>query len=114
MASPNDAAKQETVRASTGTTLDYNGDWSALFDAAGIASGDWNGRLLNWINGQLSSSYTNVPGAMQAYAESQGATNWSSMGAFTIDGGGIPDRSILDRDGAYILTRSGAYILTRA
>ena len=81
---PNDAGRQATVRAATSTTLDYNGDWHALFDADGIAAGDFNGRLLAWINGKLLASHTNVNEAMQAYAVSKGATNWSSMGEFTI------------------------------
>lgn len=87
--------RQAAVRASTGTALDYNGDWSALFDQAGIAAGDWNGRMLAWINAQLSASYASVPTAMQAYAASQSAPNWSSMGTFTISGGGgsFPDNA---------------------
>jgi hypothetical protein len=31
---------QQSIRDQTGTELDYNGDWSALFDQAGIGSGD--------------------------------------------------------------------------
>jgi hypothetical protein len=73
--------RQAAVRALTGTTLDYNGDWSALFDQAAIQQlGGWNGRLLAWINSQLSTFYTNINDAMAAYAASQGATNWSGMG----------------------------------
>lgn len=84
----NDGAKQATVRAATGTVLDYNGDWSALFDQAGQAKGDWNGRMLAWLNTQLGAAYSNLPGALQAFAVSQGAPNWSQLGAFTIGGGG--------------------------
>lgn len=74
--------RQASVRAVTATTLDYNADWSGLFDAAGIAAGDWNGRLLAWINLKLGTSHTNVLAAMQAFAVSKGFNNWSSMGTF--------------------------------
>lgn len=83
MPNANDALKQASVRGATGTTLDYNGDWSALFTADGIAAGDWNGRLLSWINLKLTASHTNVNEAMHAYAVSKGANNWSSLGTFT-------------------------------
>lgn len=58
----------------------YEGEWHRAFDAAGIRAEHFNGRLLLWINAQLSSAYTNLPEAMQAYAESEGAYNWSSLG----------------------------------
>ncbi len=85
----NQGDRQATVRASTGTAYDYQGDWMALFDSAGIAAGDFNGRLLAWINSQLSTSYTEVNGAMYAFAASQGAYSWNELGTFTI-GGSIP------------------------
>jgi hypothetical protein len=81
-------ARQATVRASTGTATTYEGDWHALFDQGSIAAGTFNERLLRWINGQLSSAYIELNSAMQAFATSQGAFNWSSMGTFTIGGGG--------------------------
>lgn len=84
----NQEGVQAAIRATTGTTYDYNGDWSALFDAAGIATGNWNGRLLNWINGQLSSSYTALPEAQQAYAANAGFNNWSAINTLSIGGGG--------------------------
>lgn len=109
----NQSLRQASVRASTGTAYHYEGDWIALFDAAGITSGFFNERLLAWINVQLSTAYTNVNDAMRAFAVSQGATTWNELGTFTI-GGGVPDKTILDRAGNYILDRSGAYIITRA
>lgn len=87
-AQTNDGLKQQTVRAATGTAYDYDGDWSALFDKAGIAPGPFNQRLLAWINGQLSSSYTDINDAEAAFAVSQGAPSWSALGTFTISGGG--------------------------
>jgi hypothetical protein len=74
--------RQASVRALTGTALSYEGDWQALFDQAAIPAGDFNGRLLAWINAQLSASYTNINDAMQAFATSKGAANWSSLGSF--------------------------------
>lgn len=83
--------RQATVRASTSTALSYEGDWEALFDQASIGtSGGFDGRLLAWINAQLSTSHTNVNNAMQAFAVARGSPtpiNWSSMGTFTIGGG---------------------------
>src|SRR5882672_7716492 len=79
--------RQATVRTATGTALPFTGDWHALFTQATIPAGPFTGRLLAWINAQLSTSYTNVNVAMQAFAAAQGAYNWSSMGAFTISGG---------------------------
>jgi hypothetical protein len=74
--------RQASVRALTGTALSYEGDWHALFDLAGIPDGDFNGRLLAWCNAQLAASYTNTNDAMQAFAASKGAANWSSLGSF--------------------------------
>jgi hypothetical protein len=82
----NDGARQATVRAATGTALTYEGDWHALFDAAEISPGPFNGRMLAWINAQLGAAYADLPGALDAFAISQGAPNWSSLGSFTIGG----------------------------
>lgn len=74
--------RQASVRAVTNTALDYNGDFHALFDAASIPAGDFNGRFLAWINNKLTQSYTNLPEALQALAIANGAINFSSMGTF--------------------------------
>ncbi|CAB4139840.1 hypothetical protein UFOVP353_53 [uncultured Caudovirales phage] len=79
----NQGLRQQSVRDATSTAYDYNGDWHALFDAAGIADGEFNGRMLAWINQSLSASYTNINEAMVAYAVSQGVTNFSSLGSFS-------------------------------
>lgn len=79
----NHSALQAAIRVSTGTALDYNGDWSALFDKDGIAAGSWNGRMLAWINAELLTSYTSLPEAQQAYAVAKGFTNWSSINTAT-------------------------------
>jgi hypothetical protein len=74
--------RQASVRAITGTAWDYNGDFSALFDQAGIPAGAWDGRFLAWINQFLGTSYTELNGAMQALATANGAYNFSSLGTF--------------------------------
>jgi hypothetical protein len=78
----NDGARQASVRAVTGTALAYDGDWHALFTAAAIPAGQFDGRLLDWINLKLSTAYTNLPKAQQALAASLGVYNWSSIGTF--------------------------------
>ena len=77
--STNQGDVQQSIRDITSTAGDYNGDWSALFDDASIDAGDWNGRLLAYINATLSASHTNLPAAQQAFAEAAGFNNWSSM-----------------------------------
>ena len=69
----NSEAKQVSIRAVTSTTGTYNEDWLALF----------NERLLAYINGELSTSYTDVNLALQAFATDQDDYNFSSMGTFT-------------------------------
>lgn len=64
------------------TETNYNEDLLRLFDAQSIPAGTFNERQLRWINARMAASYTNLTEAMQAYATSQGASNWSSMGAF--------------------------------
>lgn len=76
---PNQSDLHQTIRASTSTTLDYNGDWHKLFDNAGIAAGPYNGRLLDWINAQLVTNYTNLPQAMNAFAVSKSKSGWSAV-----------------------------------
>lgn len=74
--------RQASVRAQTGTVLDPNGDWHALFDLRGIAAGDFNSRMLAWINQKLVASHASLPAALQALAVANGADNFSSMGTF--------------------------------
>ena len=79
----NQSDQQASIRAVTGTAWTYEGDWHALFDQAGIASGDYNGRLLAWINQSMGASYAELNGAMSAFAASQSAPSWNEMGTFT-------------------------------
>lgn len=75
--------RQASVRAANASTLDYNGDFMALFAADGITTGDFNGQLLQYINLKLSASYDNLPGAMAAFADANTSTNFSAVGTFT-------------------------------
>ena len=80
----NQELRQISIRAVTGTALDLDSDWSALFDLQGIPQGDWDCRLLAWINAKLGTFYTEINGAKAAYAISKGAPDWGSLGSFTI------------------------------
>jgi hypothetical protein len=80
--------RQASVRAVTGTAESYEGDWHALFTAADIPEGPFNGRFLQWINLKLSAAYTEINGAMQALADYAGAYNFSSLGTFDASTGG--------------------------
>ena len=79
----NPEAKQASVRGVTSTTGTFNEDWLALFNARSIGAGTYNERLLAYINGELSTSYTDINLALQAFATDQDDYNFSSMGTFT-------------------------------
>ena len=76
--------RQASFRAIGSTTLDYNGDARAAFEAeATIPAGtDFNGAFILWLQTRLSSVDTSLPNLMQAFAVAEGATNWSSVGSF--------------------------------
>jgi hypothetical protein len=94
---------QASVRAISGSSRDYNGDWAALFDFDGIAAGDWNGRLLKWINLKLRFTYTSLVSAMNDMAKGQGVPNFGLIG--TID---VTFSSLLLRDNSsHFLLRDG-------
>ncbi len=84
----NQGGIQAALRLSTGKALDYNGDWLALFDQDGVASGDFNGRMLAWINQTLGTSFSDLPGAQAAYAAEQGFSSWGAMDTLTLIGEG--------------------------
>ena len=79
----NQEARQTSIRAVTSTTGSVNEDWIALFTARSAPAGQFNERMLAYINTQLSTSHTNINDAMQALAANQSADNFSSMGTFT-------------------------------
>lgn len=75
--------RQASVRAVTGTSGTYEGDWHALFTIRGVPAGDFNGRMITYVNTLLTQTNTDVNQAMQALATANGATNFSSLGTFT-------------------------------
>lgn len=74
--------RQASVRAVSGTTLNYEGDWHAMWDLQGIAVGPFNQRMLLYINEKLGTSYTELNGAMAALAASESADNFQALGTF--------------------------------
>ena len=107
----NQGDRQASARAVSGTAYDYQGDFMAMFDHDGIAAGDFNGRLLAWINLKLSASYTEVNGAMYAFAVSQGAKSWNELGTFTT---GATSYILLSDGASYLLLADGVSKLIRA
>jgi hypothetical protein len=84
----NQSTLQAAIRAETGTTGPFNGDWCALFDLSGIPQGAFNERLLAWLNASLGDDYTNLPEAWAAYTANQGGGG--SGGAVVINPLGYP------------------------
>lgn len=94
---------QQSIRDATGTTETFNGDWMALFDLDGIATGAFNERLLGWINLTLSAAYDNLPNAQAAFAANQDADTWSAIGALTT----LLGSERITEDGSQRLTEAG-------
>ena len=108
----NQGDRQASAEAITSTSLNYEGDFMALFTAAGIPDGAYNGRLLSYINQALGASYTELSGAQQAFAlakSSNGAKSWNELGSFTIS---VSTGSVLQTDAAsHILLAGGGKLL---
>lgn len=79
----NQSLKQTSIRVVTSTTGTLQEDWLALFTVRSIPAGTFNERMIGYLQGELSSSDTNLPALKQAFAVSQGDDNWDSMGSFT-------------------------------
>lgn len=106
----NQGDRQAAVRAITGTALSYEGDWHALFDLASIPVGDFDGRLLAWINQGLGTSYTEINGAKAALATAGGSQNWDS---FTLFGEpAAPFQFVTER--ALVVPEDGLLVFERA
>ena len=76
-------ASARTVSASA-IVSNYNEDLLRLFDAEAVPAGTFNERQLRFINARLSASYSNLNEAMQAFATSKAAYNWSSLGTLAV------------------------------
>jgi len=75
----NQEARHQSIQAITGTSGSYNEDWVALFDLLGIASGDFNGRFIAWLQLATGSSKTNINDLTNEYATQLGFDNWSTV-----------------------------------
>lgn len=80
---PNQGDRQASARGVSGKSLDYNGDMLALFDTRGVAAGDFNGRMLAYINAKLGATYTDISSAKTALAVANGSSTWDGLGTFT-------------------------------
>lgn len=86
MADHQQSLRQASIRAVTGTTHTYEGDWHALWDSLSTPGTTFNERMLNYINTSLSASYTEINSAMAALAAENSATTFQAMGTFTPGG----------------------------
>ena len=87
--------QQASIEAVTGFSDTWNDDWEHLWDLDGIPDNNFDGRMLDWINKELHTAYTNLPGAQVAFANSLGQSMWTSVGTFDA----APNKLIL-RQGA--------------
>lgn len=78
----NQEERQRSVRLSTSGALHYNGDWHQLFDDASIPAGGMNERMIQWVNIRLGTSYTNINGALVAWANSEGVNRFDEISLF--------------------------------
>lgn len=89
------------VRAETSTTGTYLEDWHALFTADAIAAGPWNARMIAWVNQTLSTSYTSLNDAMNAFAIDQGFSGWTDMNTFSVSAWSPQDLFTAGVDGGW-------------
>lgn len=103
----NQQKRQQSVRAVTGTAYHYEGDWHALFDLAGVASGTFNDRMFRWLNMQLGDAYTTLPDAMRAFAVLQGVPDFGSVGTFTAQA-----NFVINDAGEFVVNDAGLYVVS--
>jgi len=106
----NQEARHQDLRDQTATTGSTSSDWHAYWDAQGVDDGTFNERMLKWINSALGTSYTNVSGAMAAYAADKGFANWSSINDLNLVTFGTGD-VVLMESGDRLLLETGDGIL---
>lgn len=75
----NQSDRQADLRGKTSAALAFDGDWHRYWDSLGVQAGTLNERMIAWINGVLSASYSSVPEAQHAYAASKGFDSWDAM-----------------------------------
>jgi hypothetical protein len=79
----NQGLRQASIRAVTGTSGSYEGDWHALFTASGIPVGDFNGRMIAYVNAKLGTTHSTFNGALAALAVASSAGDISGLGTFS-------------------------------
>lgn len=80
----NQEGRHAAARAISGTALDYNSDFLAMFAAHSITGGNtFNEKFLLWLNYQLGDTLTSLPQAMHEYAVACGFTSWNSLNTIT-------------------------------
>lgn len=102
--------RQASIRAVTGTTQTYEGDWHALWDSLGTSGTTFNERMLNYINTKLSASYTEINGAMAALAANNSVDNFQALGTFT-PGSSTPSKMLLEDGTSFLLLETGDFLL---
>jgi hypothetical protein len=75
--------RQQSIRTAASSTQTLEGDWHKLWDSLAISGTTFNERMLNYINLKLSASYTELNGAMAAFAASKSTDSFQSIGTFT-------------------------------
>ena len=79
----NQELRHISVRTATGATSGtYDENWIELFDLAGIPAGTFDERLIGYLQLKLSSSASNLPDLMAAFAQANGVQMWSELGTF--------------------------------
>lgn len=73
-------ARQQSFRDYASSQETYEGDTHSAAETAGAPGQTYNERLLGLANTTMGTSYTNLNAALQAWAEANGAHNWSSTG----------------------------------
>jgi len=102
----NQEARHQDLRDQTATARSTASDWHAYWDDQGVAAGTFNERMLTWINTALGTSYTNVVGAMAAYAADKGVSGWSSLDDLALITFSAGDAYLIEA-GDFLLLESG-------
>ena len=114
MSGPNQSDRQASVRTYSGTSLNYEGDWLALFNLLGVADGDYNGRMIGFINQTLASTYPDLNGAQYAFAANSNAGSWNELGTFTLSGI-LTNAFTLENTSGFLMLEDGtSYLLQEA
>ena len=102
----NQEARHQNLRDQTGTAGSLTSDWHAYWDSIAVDAGTFNERMLTWINSALGTSYTNVTGAMHAYAVDKGFDGWEDMNNLNLVTFDVGDAYLIEA-GDFLLLESG-------